>query len=140
MENHMSSLSSLSSLSSTDLSEVSLGSLIRDCVEFDTRHGLSHLHEPRMSNVAFFTLALAGEVGELANIVKKIWRDGENAELWLKFDEEVVDIMIYLMELLNTTHCPFATTWVQKQTILNERRGEHFGYNLEDRQLNLIRK
>jgi NTP pyrophosphatase (non-canonical NTP hydrolase) len=45
----------------------------------------------------FLTLALCGEVGELANMVKKRWRDG--VDLTEEIRDELADIRVYL-ELL----------------------------------------
>jgi NTP pyrophosphatase (non-canonical NTP hydrolase) len=45
----------------------------------------------------FLTLALCGEVGELANMIKKRWRD--NANLAEEIKDELADIRVYL-ELL----------------------------------------
>jgi NTP pyrophosphatase (non-canonical NTP hydrolase) len=45
----------------------------------------------------FLALALAGEVGELANMIKKRWRD--NADLSEEIKDELADIRVYL-ELL----------------------------------------
>lgn len=45
----------------------------------------------------FLTLALCGEVGELANYIKKRWRDG--ADLSEEIRDEIADIRVYL-ELL----------------------------------------
>lgn len=45
----------------------------------------------------FLTLALCGEVGELANMVKKRWRDG--VDLQEEIRDELADIRVYL-ELL----------------------------------------
>ncbi|HEU4379881.1 MAG TPA: MazG-like family protein [Hyphomicrobiaceae bacterium] len=45
----------------------------------------------------FLALALCGEVGELANMVKKRWRDG--ADLTEECRDEIADIRVYL-ELL----------------------------------------
>ncbi len=45
----------------------------------------------------FLALALCGEVGELANLIKKRWRD--NADLTEEIKDELADIRIYL-ELL----------------------------------------
>ena len=42
----------------------------------------------------FLALALAGEVGELCNMVKKRWRDG--AELTAEIRDELADIRVYL--------------------------------------------
>lgn len=45
----------------------------------------------------FLTLAICGEVGELANMIKKRWRD--NADLTEEIRDEIADIRVYL-ELL----------------------------------------
>jgi NTP pyrophosphatase (non-canonical NTP hydrolase) len=45
----------------------------------------------------FLALALCGEAGELANMIKKRWRDG--ADLSEEIRDEIADIRIYL-ELL----------------------------------------
>lgn len=45
----------------------------------------------------FLALALCGEAGELANMVKKRWRDG--ADLSEEIKDEIADIRVYL-ELL----------------------------------------
>jgi NTP pyrophosphatase (non-canonical NTP hydrolase) len=45
----------------------------------------------------FLTIALCGEVGELANMIKKRWRDG--ADLSLEIRDEIADTRVYL-ELL----------------------------------------
>ena len=49
------------------------------------------------SDERFLALALAGEVGELANMIKKRWRD--NADLTTEIRDEIADIRVYL-ELL----------------------------------------
>jgi NTP pyrophosphatase (non-canonical NTP hydrolase) len=54
---------------------------------------------PAYSNTdeRFLALALCGEVGELANMIKKRWRDG--ADLTEEIRDEIADARIYL-ELL----------------------------------------
>jgi NTP pyrophosphatase (non-canonical NTP hydrolase) len=42
----------------------------------------------------FLTLALCGEAGELANMIKKRWRDG--VDLSEDIREEIADIRVYL--------------------------------------------
>lgn len=42
----------------------------------------------------FLALALCGEAGELANMIKKRWRDG--ADLTEDIREEIADIRVYL--------------------------------------------
>lgn len=58
----------------------------------------SHLF-PAYSNTdeRFLALALCGEAGELANYIKKRWRDG--ADLTEEIRDEIADIRVYL-ELL----------------------------------------
>ena len=67
---------------------------------------LFELHEkltahlfPAYSNTEerFLALALAGEVGELCNMIKKRWRD--NADFSEEIKDEIADIRVYL-ELL----------------------------------------
>jgi len=60
---------------------------------------LSEDVEPRLM---FLTLALAGEVGELANLMKKEWRDGHEPTRTVKIAEEMGDIYNYLHMLAVT--------------------------------------
>jgi NTP pyrophosphatase (non-canonical NTP hydrolase) len=57
-----------------------------------------HLFEAWSSNdERFLALAICGEAGELANYVKKRWRDG--ADYTEEIHDEIADIRVYL-ELL----------------------------------------
>lgn len=52
-----------------------------------------------MSNLEYPTLGLAGEAGEVANIVKKIQRDNEGVitdETRLKLKDELGDVLWYI--------------------------------------------
>lgn len=49
------------------------------------------------TDIRYLSLALCGEAGELANFVKKQWRDGRDYSAEIK--EELCDIRVYL-ELL----------------------------------------
>jgi NTP pyrophosphatase (non-canonical NTP hydrolase) len=57
-------------------------------------------HYPRrMSNLEYPTLGLAGEAGEVANIVKKIQRDNDgviNDEIRTKLKDELGDVLWYI--------------------------------------------
>lgn len=54
-----------------------------------------HLFPPFSSeDERFLALALCGECGELANMIKKRWRDG--ADLTDEIREEICDIRVYL--------------------------------------------
>ena len=58
----------------------------------------AHLFEPfSSSDERFLALALCGESGELANLIKKRWRDG--ADFTDEIRDEIADIRVYL-ELL----------------------------------------
>ncbi|MBK7704561.1 MAG: nucleoside triphosphate pyrophosphohydrolase family protein [Acidobacteria bacterium] len=57
------------------------------------------LYPRRLSNLEYPTLGLAGEAGEVANIVKKIQRDfgGEiTDEIRLKLKDELGDVLWYI--------------------------------------------
>ncbi len=57
------------------------------------------LYPRRMNNLEYPTLGLAGEAGEVANIVKKIQRDhgGEvNDEIRSKLKDELGDVLWYI--------------------------------------------
>ncbi len=47
------------------------------------------------NDIRFLTLGLVGEAGELANFIKKRWRDGEGHDADIKL--EVADVLAYLM-------------------------------------------
>ena len=60
------------------------------------------------SDERFLALALCGETGELANMVKKRWRD--NADLYEECCNELVDIRVYtelLIHCFNMTEAQF---------------------------------
>lgn len=62
------------------------------------KHMTAHLFEPySAADERFLALALCGEAGELANMIKKRWRDG--VDLSDEIREEIADIRVYL-ELL----------------------------------------
>jgi NTP pyrophosphatase (non-canonical NTP hydrolase) len=55
------------------------------------RNWTKHWDLPRWGN------ALAGEVGELCNIIKKIDRDGPSEELFVALGKEMADVLGYLV-------------------------------------------
>jgi NTP pyrophosphatase (non-canonical NTP hydrolase) len=59
---------------------------------------IAHLFKPFSdTDERFLALALCGEAGELANFIKKRWRDG--ADFSEEIRDEIADIRVYL-ELL----------------------------------------
>jgi NTP pyrophosphatase (non-canonical NTP hydrolase) len=74
-----------------------------------------------VGNLGFIALALAGEAGEAANVVKKMWRDGVTPEKMDHLAEEMVDIVIYLCIMLDITNIDLYQAWTAKFNELNER-------------------
>ena len=60
------------------------------------RQGTGVFVNSDLLELIFLAVALPGEVGEMCNDVKKIWRDGRTPELVAKLSKEVADVRIYL--------------------------------------------
>ena len=76
--------------------------------------------------------ALAGEVGEAANVIKKLNRhrdgmatdrDPAPAVLHMELAEELADVLAYLMPLASAAGVDLATAFVRKFNIVSERQG-----------------
>ncbi|HUF04254.1 MAG TPA: nucleoside triphosphate pyrophosphohydrolase family protein [Aridibacter sp.] len=67
--------------------------------DYQSAAGRTALYPKRLDNLEYPTLGLAGEAGEVANIVKKIQRDhgGEiNEEIRAKLKDELGDVLWYI--------------------------------------------
>ena len=67
--------------------------------EYQDAASVTALYPNRLNNLEYPTLGLAGEAGEVANIVKKIQRDhgGEiNDETRAKLKDELGDVLWYI--------------------------------------------
>ena len=67
--------------------------------EYQSEASQTALYPRRMENLEYPTLGLAGEAGEVANIVKKIQRDHGgiiNDETRLKLKDELGDVLWYI--------------------------------------------
>ena len=77
------------------------------------------------------TIALTGEVGEFANIIKKINRDRKNLgqkvskERLSKLKDELVDCFIYLIILSNIIEMDIEKQYLKK-TKFNEKRFQKY--------------
>lgn len=67
------------------------------CQEFDRARGLAH--RPGLESTVFSALAMVGEAGEVANLVKKVWRDGPSDEIKQTLGIEILDTLYYLIRL-----------------------------------------
>lgn len=67
--------------------------------EYQSEASQTALYPRRMSNLEYPTLGLAGEAGEVANIVKKIQRDHDGVltdETRAKLKDELGDVLWYI--------------------------------------------
>ncbi|MEJ7622490.1 MAG: nucleoside triphosphate pyrophosphohydrolase family protein [Pyrinomonadaceae bacterium] len=67
--------------------------------EYQSQASQTALYPRRLSNLEYPTLGLAGEAGEVANIVKKIQRDHGgviNDDTRLKMQDELGDVLWYI--------------------------------------------
>ena len=67
--------------------------------EYQSEASQTALYPRRMENLEYPTLGLAGEAGEVANIVKKIQRDNGgiiNEEIRGKLRDELGDVLWYI--------------------------------------------
>ncbi|QQS41336.1 MAG: nucleoside triphosphate pyrophosphohydrolase family protein [Acidobacteriota bacterium] len=67
--------------------------------EYQSAAAMTALYPKRLDNLEYPTLGLAGEAGEVANIVKKIQRDhgGEiSDEIRAKLKDELGDVLWYI--------------------------------------------
>lgn len=71
---------------------------------------------------SFFALELAGEVGELANLEKKIWRDPENTPDFSRLSDEAADVFIALMNYCNARQIDLQPAVISKLKKIEERR------------------
>ena len=67
--------------------------------EYQSEASQTALYPRRLSNLEYPTLGLAGEAGEVANIVKKIQRDNDGVitdETRAKLKDELGDVLWYI--------------------------------------------
>lgn len=73
------------------------------------------------ASTQYWCLALAGEIGELCNLVKKETRD--RAILKRQISEEMADILIYLCMMANSLEIDLEEEYYRKQ----EKNVQRFG-------------
>jgi len=75
----------------------------------------------------FFALELAGEVGELANMEKKLWKGQTTLKTGepiagFPIEDEAADVLIALMNYCNARGVPLAAAVQRKLTVIEQRR------------------
>lgn len=100
-----------------------LGDMVGDCVEDSKRW-----FPGKAQQLPNLVLCLAGEVGEVANIVKKNVRGSMlTTEMLEILPEEIVDCLIYLCNLMgheDFQHVDWEAIWNAKRQFNEERFGE----------------
>lgn len=95
--------------------------MVDDVIKFNIDHGIEQEHAPTFDNLTYYGLCLAGEAGEVANVVKKMWRDGDDAEKRQHLGEEMVDLMIFASLIIQVSGIDFDAAWKAKHEELYER-------------------
>ncbi len=78
-------------------------------------------------NPIYPTLGLAGEAGEVANVVKKMWREHEGdvtQEDRRRVADELGDVLWYLTQLATELHIPLADIARLNLEKIRERYGK----------------
>lgn len=89
----------------------------------NSRRWFPQLHERSLlEQVVHQTLGLAGEAGEVANLIKKVNRTG-GAELGQDFADELADVFTYLLNLAELTSVDLESAFHRKQAVCEERWG-----------------
>jgi NTP pyrophosphatase (non-canonical NTP hydrolase) len=107
--------------------ESEMATMVKQCLADSKRwfpNETSNVHE----NLPFLCLALAGEVGELANVVKKIVRgslDAKDAAVKRQLDMEATDCLVYLLNIFGVLNVDPKKAYDHVR-LLNEQR---FGPN-----------
>lgn len=73
-------------------------------------------------------LCLCGEIGELANVIKKLNRPehlrGKATDVLLaELREELIDVLIYTCKIIGATGMDITEEWEKKDAILHKRWG-----------------
>ena len=97
---------------------------IAEQMRSDSERWFPHMHDGSgLPLDVFYSLGLSGEVGEVANLVKKLHRDGStgNAE---GIDAELADVLAYLFLLADFMGVDLEAAYQSKRAINEERFGK----------------
>jgi NTP pyrophosphatase (non-canonical NTP hydrolase) len=92
----------------------------------DSEHWFPALHTGARSDVPLFmhyALGLIGEAGEVANVVKKLNRDGYTADRYADLGAELADVLIYLLLLADEVDIDIVEAYRAKRQRNIERWG-----------------
>ena len=95
--------------------------------EFDSKHKIhfnwaEEISEKNLPHLQFLVLSLAGEVGEMANCVKKVVRGDEKYTTSKeRIAEELTDVFIYVLKLAYQMNIDLEENYLRKLEINEER-------------------
>lgn len=95
--------------------------------EFDAKHKINFnwaeaISEKNLQYLQFLVLSLAGEVGEMANCVKKVIRGDEQYEAAKDIiSEELTDVFIYVLKLAYQMNVDLEDGYLRKLEINKSR-------------------
>lgn len=75
----------------------------------------------KMQDLAYMSMCISGEAGEVANSCKKLIRDGWSEHEWNNLQDELVDVMIYITKLARNFDINLDAVWDRKHAELYER-------------------
>jgi len=76
----------------------------------------------KLLEIMYLSLGLAGEVGEVLNKVKKLFRDGDSADKRAELRKELGDVFWYLVRLCDTLSFDIDLILEQNYNKLNDRK------------------
>lgn len=96
--------------------------IIDEVVEFDKKYGIYEEEDaPTLENLYYNGLGVAGESGEVVDVIKKIWRDGDSRKLREDLAEETCDLLIYIAKIIIASEMDLEKAWNKKQKELHDR-------------------
>lgn len=104
---------------------ISIQDMMRDNNLLDNAAGYAKVMEipNELQDLAYLSMCISGEAGEIANSCKKLIRDGHSDEEWLNLQKEIVDVLIYIAKLANNAGLDIDELWKLKVHELYERNG-----------------
>ena len=110
------------------MSELTISELLKQQRAFDEQHSgaipfFTEIGEKNLEDLEHLVVCLVGELGEFANILKKVRRgDTSLSKAKHELDEELVDVFIYLLKIAGQFNVDLEKGYEQKM----ERNAEKF--------------
>jgi len=89
----------------------------------NSEHWFPATHDDDLPLSVFYALGLSGEVGEVANVVKKMVRDGDSDQKRADLASELADCFTYLLLLADETGVDLVAEYREKVLVNMARWG-----------------